>query len=161
MALEVVVAGAPSDAAAAADAAARGALPYALPYAAAPTYSEAFKSASTVSRTLVPRGAVPRFAAGSVQAAGPDAVGEHAHPMLEQLFLGLPGCAATVTADGAEARLGAWTLLHVPLGSTHGVRAGAGEAMHYVWLDLFRDLEGERWLEGHVERVERVEEGRD
>jgi hypothetical protein len=82
------------------------------------------------------------------------AVGEHAHPMLEQLFLGLPGCAAVVTADGAEARLGAWTLLHVPLGSTHGVRAGAGEAMHYVWLDLFRDLEGEKWLEGHVERVE-------
>lgn len=121
-------------------------LPYFLPYASARPYSEAIKSAQTVSRTLVPTGVVPRFAAGSVQTRGPDAVGAHAHPMLEQLFLGLPGNACTVDADGRIAALGGGTLLHIPLGSTHGVRVDAGAELHYVWLDFFRDAAGERWI---------------
>ena len=121
-------------------------LPYFLPYAAARPYSEAIKSAQTVSRTLVPTGIVPRFAAGSVETRGPDAVGEHAHPMLEQLFLGLPGNDCTVTADGQSHRLGACTLLHIPLGSVHGVRVADGAALHYIWLDFFRDAAGEAWI---------------
>lgn len=121
-------------------------LPYFLPYAAARPYSEAIKSAQTVSRTLVPTGIVPRFAAGSVQTRGPDAVGEHAHPMLEQLFLGLPGNDCVVTADGQSQRLGAGTLLHIPLGSVHGVRVADGAALHYIWLDFFRDAAGEAWI---------------
>jgi quercetin dioxygenase-like cupin family protein len=147
--LELVVTGAPGDAAAQAAAAARGAVPAALAYTAATRYTEPCKSAATVSRTLVPRGTVPRFAMGSVEARGPDAVAPHAHPMLEQLFLGLAGCDATVDADGATAALRAGTLLHVPLGSTHGVRVEAGRTLHYVWIDLFHDAAGEAWLEGH------------
>ncbi len=50
-------------------------------------YGEAIKSARTVSRTLLPGGIVPRMAIGSVEAAGPDRVAPHRHPMLEQYFL--------------------------------------------------------------------------
>ena len=144
--LELVVRGAAENAAAA-----RGGAPFALAYADAPRYTEACKSAATISRTLVPKGAVPRFAMGTVEVPGPDAVAPHAHPMLEQLFLGLPGCDAVVEADGERAPLRAWTLLHVPLGSTHGVAVQAGRHLHYVWIDVFFSRAGEAWLDGHTE----------
>ena len=126
-------------------------LPHALPYSAAGTYKEAIKSPKTTSRTLVPAGVVPRFAAGSVQTCGPDDVAPHAHPMLEQLFLGLPSCDCTVTADAASAPLEALDLLHIPLGSMHGVRVDEGKGMHYLWLDFFRDKAAEAWLDNHVD----------
>ena len=81
-----------------------------------------------------------------MQTSGPDAVGAHAHPMLEQFFLGLPGNECTVTADGHAAPLRAWTLLHIPLGSTHGVTVDAGRELHYIWVDIFRSKDGERWI---------------
>ena len=149
--LELIVKSLPDDVTAAADAAARKALPFALEYKDASTYSESFKSAKTISRTLIPKGIIPRFAAGSVQVSGPDAVGEHSHPMLEQYFLGLPGCNAIVKANGETAKLCAWTLLHIPLGSTHGVTVDEENDLHYIWIDLFRNLEGEAWLDGHVD----------
>jgi hypothetical protein len=102
------------------------------------TYSEGIKSATTVSRTIVPPGIIPRFCMGSVEAVGPDTVAPHAHPMLEQLFFGLPGNACVVTADGREAFFGERSLLHIPVGSHHGVHVGQGRRMHYVWMDFFR-----------------------
>ena len=137
------------------EAAAAAAAPPAPPFfqrlSAAAKYHESFKSPTTVSRTLVPAGVVPRFAAGSVTAPGPDAVGAHAHPMLEQLFLGLPGSAQRVAADGAAHTLVGGELLHIPLGSTHGVTVDAGHTMDYLWLDFFRDASGMAWLQGHVD----------
>ena len=121
-------------------------LPYYIDYAQAKTYKEEFKSPKTVSRTLVPPGIVPRFATGSVQTTGPDAVGEHAHPMLEQFFLGLPGNNCTVSADGTRAALGDCELLHIPLGSMHGVTVDEGSELHYIWIDLFGDRSGEKWI---------------
>ena len=114
-------------------------------------YTEAIKSANTVSRTLVPGDVVPRFATGSVTVDGPDRVAPHAHPMLEQLFLGLPGSCQTVTADETVAVLHALDLLHIPLGSTHGVTVGDGDMMNYLWFDFFRDTEGMAWLQTHKE----------
>jgi hypothetical protein len=143
--LELVIRGSVEDAAAA-----RDGVPFALAYGDAARYTEACKSAATISRTLVPKGAVPRFAMGTVEVPGPDAVAPHVHPMLEQLFLGLPGCDAVVEADGEAAALRAWTLLHVPLGSTHGVTVDAGRHLHYVWIDVFFKSDGEAWLDGHV-----------
>ena len=125
--------------------------PYTLEDADAKTYKEAIKSPTTTSRTLVPGGLVPRFAAGSVHAPGPDVVGAHTHPMLEQYFLGLPGDDTVVTADGEDAALGEFTLLHIPLGSMHGARVAAGSTMSYVWVDCFRSAEGMAWLANHVD----------
>ena len=52
---------------------------------------------------------------------------------------------------GAEAPLREGTLLHIPLGSTHGVRVDAERHMHYVWIDLFHAAAGEAWLDGHTD----------
>ena len=109
-----------------------------IQYAECETYGEAIKSVSTVSRTIVPPEVVPRFCMGSVEAVGPDEVGAHVHPVLEQLFWGLPGNDCLVTADDAEAAFGQRVLLHVPLGSWHGVKVLAGRRLHYVWMDFFR-----------------------
>jgi hypothetical protein len=107
-------------------------------YADCETYGESIKSATTVSRTIVPPDVVPRFCMGSVEAMGPDEVGAHAHPILEQLFWGLPGNECLVAANEARAVFGERMLLHVPLGSRHGVSVPAGKRLHYVWMDFFR-----------------------
>ena len=107
-------------------------------YSECKTYREAIKSEKTINRTIVPENIAPRFCMGSVQTVGPDAVGAHSHPMLEQLFYGLPGNCCHVRADEAEIPFGENVLLHIPLGSMHGVRVDEGETLHYLWVDLFR-----------------------
>lgn len=114
-----------------------------------PAYSEAIKSAKTVSRTLLPENFVPRMAMGTVETTGPDTVGAHRHPMLEQLFLGLKGNDITVIADNARANLTAHSILHIPLGSNHGAEVAEGSRMHYVWMDFFMDKKGQEWLQMH------------
>lgn len=112
-------------------------------------YTEAIKSPKTVSRTVLPKDHVPRVAMGTVETMGPDKVGAHEHPMLDQLFLGLAGNDIIVHADDAEARLTAFSLLHIPLGSSHWVEAENGDRMYYMWMDFFLTKEGEEWLKTH------------
>ena len=123
--------------------------PYVRKFSDCPTYGEAIKSAKTTSRTLLPKDIVPRMSIGTVETAGPDRVAPHAHPMLEQFFLGLDGNDIVVHADGGQTALGANELLHIPLGSRHGAEVAEGKKLHYVWMDFFRDREGLRWLETH------------
>jgi quercetin dioxygenase-like cupin family protein len=129
--------------------AAKQAAPYVRRFSECPTYGEAIKSAKTTSRTLLPKDVVPRMSIGTVETAGPDRVAPHAHPMLEQFFLGLDGNEIVVHADGEETPLGTYELLHIPLGSSHGAEVAEGKKLHYVWLDFFRDREGLKWLETH------------
>jgi quercetin dioxygenase-like cupin family protein len=114
-----------------------GNLPFFLPYSQCNTYREAIKSEKTVNRTMLREETVPRFCMGSVQTEGPDEVGAHAHPMLEQLFFGLESNDCIVTADGEEAKFGEGTLLHIPVGSMHGAHVPDSHRLHYVWMDLF------------------------
>jgi mannose-6-phosphate isomerase-like protein (cupin superfamily) len=123
--------------------------PYVRKFSECPTYGEAIKSAKTTSRTLLPKDIVPRMSIGTVETAGPDEVAAHAHPMLEQFFLGLEGNDIVVHADGARTALTGNELLHIPLGSSHGAKVAEGKKLHYVWMDFFRDREGLRWLETH------------
>ena len=123
--------------------------PYVRKFSECPTYGEAIKSAKTTSRTLLPKDVVPRMSIGTVETAGPDRVAPHAHPMLEQFFLGLEGNDIVVRADGGQTALGAYELVHIPLGSSHGAEVAEGKKLHYVWMDFFRDREGLRWLETH------------
>ena len=123
--------------------------PYVRKFSECPTYGEAIKSAKTTSRTLLPKDIVPRMSIGTVESAGPDRVAPHAHPMLEQFFLGLDGNDIVVHADGGQTALGANELLHIPLGSRHGADVAEGKKLYYVWMDFFRDREGLRWLETH------------
>jgi mannose-6-phosphate isomerase-like protein (cupin superfamily) len=123
--------------------------PYVRKFSECPTYGEAIKSAKTTSRTLLPKDVVPRMSIGTVETAGPARVAPHAHPMLEQFFLGLDGNDIVVHADGGQTPLGANELVHIPLGSSHGAEVAEGRKLHYVWMDFFRDREGLRWLETH------------
>jgi mannose-6-phosphate isomerase-like protein (cupin superfamily) len=112
-------------------------------------YSEAIKSPKTISRTLLPENYVPRMALGTVETTGPDEVGKHSHPMLEQLFFGLRGNDIIVTADNDQANLTEFTILHIPLGSHHGAHVLDGKKLHYVWMDFFMKKEGQEWLKMH------------
>ena len=112
-------------------------------------YREAIKSPKTVSRTILPENFIPRMAMGTVETTGPDTVGAHRHPMLEQLFLGLRGNDITVTADEARANLQGLAILHIPLGSNHGAGVADGRKLHYVWMDFFMAKEGQEWLKMH------------
>ncbi len=112
-------------------------------------YGEAIKSPKTVSRTLLPENFVPRMAMGTVETSGPDVVGRHKHPMLEQIFLGLKGNDITVLADDNRANLTGFSILHIPLGSNHGAEVAAGKHLHYVWMDFFVATEGQEWLKNH------------
>ncbi|UMB59163.1 hypothetical protein MHL31_08730 [Lutibacter sp. A80] len=112
-------------------------------------YTEPIKSPNTISRTVLPNKYIPRIALGTVEAPGPDKVGAHEHGMLEQLFLGLTDNDITVFADDAQIKLPAYSILHIPLGSSHSVEVEKGKKMYYMWMDFFRDKEGEEWLKTH------------
>lgn len=125
------------------------AAPHVKKFSECPAYGEAIKSAKTVSRTLLPENFVPRMAMGTVETTGPDTVGAHRHPMLEQLFLGLRENDITVIADEARANLTPFSILHIPLGSNHGAEVAAGKKLHYIWMDFFASKEGQEWLKMH------------
>lgn len=113
------------------------------------SYTEQIKSPNTVSRTILSNKYIPRVAMGTVQTTGPDKVGAHEHPMLEQLFLGLTKNSCVVYADEAQVDFSQYSVLHVPLGSRHSVSVEKDEIMYYVWMDFFLDKKGEEWLKTH------------
>ena len=120
--------------------------PIFLPYSKCKTYRERIKSEKTTSRTLLPEYTFPRLCIGSVETTGDDRVAPHRHPMLEQFFFGLKDNDCLVTADDAELAFKEGVLLHIPLGSEHGVSVEAPKKLHYIWIDLFREREGMEWI---------------
>ncbi len=118
-----------------------------------PTYKEDIKSEKTLNRMILPEGLVPRFAMGSVETEGPDEVGEHEHPMLDQIFFGLADCRCSCFADGEETLLTENMMLHIPLASKHYVSVAEGNKLAYIWMDFFLTLEGEKYM-GEQHQVE-------
>jgi hypothetical protein len=112
-------------------------------------YTEKIKSPNTISRTVLPADIVPRVSLGTVEAPGPDAVGAHEHPMLDQLFLGLTNNHVVVHADDASTIFGEYALLHIPIGSSHWVTVEENKKMYYMWMDFFLTKEGQEWLKTH------------
>ena len=111
-----------------------------------PTYKEDIKSDKTLNRMILPEGLVPRFAMGSVETEGPDEVGEHDHPMLDQIFFGLTDCKCSCFANGEETVLTENMMLHIPLASKHYVSVAKGDKLAYIWMDFFLSLEGEKYM---------------
>ncbi len=112
-------------------------------------YTEKIKSPNTVSRTVLPKDHVPRVAMGTVETIGPDEVGAHRHPMLDQLFLGLAGNDVIVHADDKSVHFPEFSILHIPIGSNHWVTVDEGKKMYYQWMDFFLTKKGEEWLKTH------------
>lgn len=123
--------------------------PYFTRFADCEPYTEPIKSPNTISRTVLPNKYIPRIALGTVEAPGPDKVGAHEHGMLEQLFLGLTDNEVIVYADDAKVKMPAYSVLHIPLGSSHSVEVQKGKKMYYMWMDFFLDKKGEEWLKTH------------
>ncbi len=124
---------------------------YYAKFADCSSYSEPIKSPNTISRTILPNKYIPRIAMGTVQTTGPDEVGAHQHPMLEQLFLGLSKNNCTVYADDDKTNFPEYAILHIPLGSLHSVSVEKNETMYYVWMDFFLNKKGEEWLKTHID----------
>ncbi len=112
-------------------------------------YTEKIKSPNTISRTVLPKDIVPRVSLGTVEAPGPDAVGAHEHPMLDQLFLGLDNNDIIVHADDKSVHFKGLSLLHIPIGSSHWVTVDENKKMYYMWMDFFISSEGQEWLKTH------------
>ncbi|MCU0474167.1 MAG: hypothetical protein MUC93_12530 [Bacteroidales bacterium] len=112
-------------------------------------YTEKIKSPNTISRTVLPADIIPRVSLGTVETRGPDAVGAHEHPMLDQLFLGLTNNDIIVHADDKSAEFKAYALLHIPIGSSHWATVDKDKKMYYMWMDFFLTKEGQEWLKTH------------
>lgn len=112
-------------------------------------YTEKIKSPNTISRTVLPADIIPRVSLGTVETKGPDAVGAHEHPMLDQLFLGLTDNDIIVHADDQSAAFKAYSLLHIPIGSSHWATVDKDKKMYYLWMDFFLTKEGQEWLKTH------------
>lgn len=104
-------------------------------YADCTQYRDFFKSETTISRAILKQGVIPRFAMGSVEARGDDLVGQHAHPLLDQFFFSFPENDMDLLIDCRICPMKGDTLLHIPLGSNHGVIARGSQRMHYLWID--------------------------
>lgn len=117
-------------------------LPYFLNYSDAETYKEDCKSEKTTSRFLLKHRILPNIAIGSVQTTGPDEVGAHEHPFVEQLFYSFSENNCKLVVNGEEIVYPGNTLYHIPLGSLHGVKAYENDTIHYVWIDYILDKKG-------------------
>ena len=104
-------------------------------YCDALQYRDFFKSETTISRAILKQSVIPRFAMGSVEAKADDLVGQHAHPLLDQFFFSFPENDMNLLIDCRICPMKGNTLLHIPLGSNHGVIALGEQKMHYLWID--------------------------
>ncbi|MBM4153210.1 MAG: hypothetical protein FJ220_06790 [Kiritimatiellaceae bacterium] len=115
-------------------------------YAACEKYRDYFKSEKTVSRTLVHPFTLPRFCMGSVETTGIDRIEPHAHAMLDQLFYSFEDNSCDLLIDDASYRFEGNRLLHIPLGSAHGVQANPGDVVNYIWIDFFESSAAMQYL---------------
>ena len=110
--------------------------PFTQAYKDALQYRDPFKSETTISRAIIIHDFIPRFAMGSVEAKGDDLVGQHAHPLLDQFFFSFSENDADLLIDCRIFNFKGDTLMHIPLGSNHGVIARGSQRMHYLWIDF-------------------------
>lgn len=111
--------------------------PYVQEYVTSTQYRDKNKSDKTISREMVRQRIVPGFCMGSVESYGYDKVAQHPHPMLDQFFFSFPENDVDVLIDDFKVPMKGDTLLHIPLGSNHGVEVLDGRHMHYIWIDFF------------------------
>lgn len=124
-----------------------GLFPLCVAFSEAPTYKEDCKSEKTTSRMIIPAKMIPRFAMGSVETSGDDLVAKHEHPMLEQFFFGLKGNDCDILIDDFKVPFYENHLVHIPLGSSHGVQSRGSQVIRYLWLDFLFDESSLEYME--------------
>ena len=116
-------------------------------YAKSPQYRDPFKSEKTISRSIIHQRLIPRFAMGSVETHGEDLIGQHSHPLLEQFFFSFSENNMILLIDDLIYHMKGNTLLHIPLGSNHGVAVLDNQHAHYLWLDFLLSPDGLDYLD--------------
>ena len=117
------------------------AFPLFCPYKDAIQYVDPNKSPKTISRMMIPHKIIPRFAIGSVESYGYDLVKPHSHPMLDQFFFSFPENRMDLIIDGEKIPMEGNVIVHIPLGSDHGVEVTGRDHLHYMWIDFLPDNE--------------------
>ena len=84
---------------------------------------------------------------GSVETYGTDLIAKHTHPMLEQFFFGLDENNCIALIDDVRYPFTGNMLLHIPLGSDHGVLLEETHACHYLWMDFLLNEEALRYMD--------------
>ncbi len=115
--------------------------PVVVPYQESIQYIDPNKSEKTISRMMIPHEIIPRFTIGSVESYGYDLVRPHAHPMLDQFFFSFPENDMEVIIDDEKINMKGNIIMHIPLGSNHGVEVTGDRHMHYMWIDFMPDKE--------------------
>ena len=115
--------------------------PVVVPYQESIQYIDPNKSEKTISRMMIPHEVLPRFTIGSVESYGYDLVRPHAHPMLDQYFFSFPENDMEVIIDDEKINMKGNIIMHIPLGSNHGVEVTGDRHMHYMWIDFMPDKE--------------------
>lgn len=115
--------------------------PVVVPYQESIQYIDPNKSEKTISRMMIPHEVIPRFTIGSVESYGYDLVRPHAHPMLDQFFFSFPENDMEVIIDDEKINMKGNIIMHIPLGSNHGVEVTGDRHMHYMWIDFMPDKE--------------------
>lgn len=110
-------------------------------YLDAMQYRDPFKSEKTISRAMLPQRTIPRFAMGSVETYGDDLIGQHEHPLLDQFFFSFPENNMDLLIDDITYPMGGNSLVHIPLGSNHGVAVEGDQVAHYIWIDFIQDAD--------------------
>ena len=114
-------------------------------------YHDGAKSWKTINRIFLEQLNVPRFAMGSVESYGPDAVQQHPHPLIDQFFYSFPENNMDVLINEDKVHMDGNVLLHIPVGSNHGVDVPENGRMHYLWIDFYWDRGiNKKLAEGHV-----------
>lgn len=121
--------------------------PYYLNYSDADIYKEECKSEKTINRFLLKHRILPHIAIGSVETTGPDKVGVHKHPLVEQLFYSFDDNKCNLEIDEDVVSFGRNTLFHIPLASKHGIDIPKEGKAHYVWIDYILNEKGLEYMD--------------
>lgn len=83
-----------------------------------------------------------RYTMGWVIGKGPDFVGQHTHPTLEQWYFMLDGADFTYDAGETSVDVAAGDVSFTPHGTSHGSTCRDDGFIHYIWFELNRAWDG-------------------
>lgn len=107
-------------------------------------YTEGFTQESgsrVVSHSIIAGRHLGRYTMGWNIGAGPDFIGQHTHPTLEQWYFMLDGSNFNYIAGGNEIPVKAGDISFTPHGTSHGSSCTEKGYINYVWFELNRAWE--------------------
>lgn len=107
-------------------------------------YTERFTQESgskVVSHSIIAGRHLGRYTMGWNIGAGPDFVGQHTHPTLEQWYFMIDGSDFEYIADGQHIHVKNGDVSFTPHGNSHGSECKEDGFINYVWFELNRAWE--------------------